>query len=242
VYSIRVGQDEGDDQYNGFFKNINDQVAFVCDLLSKDPKLSGGFNAVGFSQGSQFLRAYVQRCNSPPVRNLISVGGQHQGVFGLPHCPGENSTLCELMRELLDNGAYISWIQSFVVQAEYWHDPLAMSEYYQYNVFLPDINNALPTKNATYKANLLKLSNFVMVQFLQDTMVEPKESEWFGFYADGQDVNIVSLNDSALYKEDWLGLQQLDTESKLHFLTVDGDHLQFTDTWFIENIIKPFLQ
>ena len=29
------------------------------------------------------------------------------GVFGLPHCPGENSTLCEYVRKLLDYGAYI---------------------------------------------------------------------------------------------------------------------------------------
>ena len=31
--------------------------------------------------------------------------------------------------------------------------------------------------NATYKKNLMKLSNFVMVMFLHDTMVQPKESE-----------------------------------------------------------------
>jgi hypothetical protein len=32
-------------------------------------------------------------------------------------------------------------------------------------------------KNSTYKENLMKLKNFVMVKFLQDTMVIPKESE-----------------------------------------------------------------
>ena len=31
--------------------------------------------------------------------------------------------------------------------------------------------------NGTYKKNLMKLSNFVMVMFLHDTMVQPKESE-----------------------------------------------------------------
>lgn len=72
------------------------------------------------------------------------------GVFGMPKCPGANYTLCEWMRELLDlgksnrtqykttslslcthphphtthtlcSGAYISWIQDTLVQAEYWH-------------------------------------------------------------------------------------------------------------------------
>ena len=31
--------------------------------------------------------------------------------------------------------------------------------------------------NATYKNNLMTLKNFVMVKFLNDTMVQPKESE-----------------------------------------------------------------
>ena len=30
-----------------------------------------------------FRRAVAQRCPEPPMRNLISVGGQHQGVFGI---------------------------------------------------------------------------------------------------------------------------------------------------------------
>lgn len=106
----------------------------MCKLLKSDPKLQNGFNAVGFSQGGQFLRAYVERaihlnftyvpyssgCNDPPVKNLVSIGGQHQGVYGLPHCPGPNSTLCEWMREAIDLGVYLSAVQSYVVQAEYW--------------------------------------------------------------------------------------------------------------------------
>ena len=35
----------------------------------------------------------------------------------------------------------------------------------------------LQVKNATYKANLMKLELFAMVMFLKDTMVQPKESE-----------------------------------------------------------------
>ena len=63
-----------------------------------------------------------------------------------------------------------------LAQAEYWHDPLHEQEYRQVSVFLADINNENKV-NATYKANLAKLQNFVMVKFLQDTMVQPKESE-----------------------------------------------------------------
>jgi len=41
---------------------VNDQVAEACETLAADPQLADGFNAVGFSQGGQFLRALVQRC------------------------------------------------------------------------------------------------------------------------------------------------------------------------------------
>lgn len=54
--------------------------------------------------------------------NLISVGGQHQGVFGFPRCPGDNVTVCNYIRELLRFGVYESFVQEHLVQAEYWQD------------------------------------------------------------------------------------------------------------------------
>jgi len=241
VHSIMVGNNIEEDEFNGFFMNINEQVDDVCKQLKADPKLQNGFNAVGFSQGSQFLRAYIQRCNDPPVTNLITLGGQHMGVFGLPKCPGPNGTLCEMLREAIDIGVYDYFIQGYVTQAEYWQDPLNYAEFLQYNVFLPDINNMLPKKNATYVKNLQSLRNFVMVQFLEDTMVQPRESSWFSFYKTGQDKIVVPLRQSQLYTEDWLGLKAMDQQGKLAFLGVNGDHLQFSDAWFVANVVQPYL-
>ena len=42
------------------------------------------------------------------------MGGQHQGVFGIPDCPG-NVTLCEIMRRMLDLGAYLPVVQEHSV-------------------------------------------------------------------------------------------------------------------------------
>ncbi|PNJ89769.1 PPT1 isoform 17, partial [Pongo abelii] len=47
----------------------------------------------------------------PPMINLISVGGQHQGVFGLPRCPGESSHICDFIRKTLNAGAYSKVVQ-----------------------------------------------------------------------------------------------------------------------------------
>lgn len=92
--------------------NVNNQITNVCKQLQADPKLQKGYHGMGFSQGGQFLRAVAQRCPNPPMLNLVSVGGQHQGVYGFPHCPGSNITLCNWVRELLNLGAYVSFVQN----------------------------------------------------------------------------------------------------------------------------------
>ena len=124
VHSLRLGSSENEDSFNSFFWNVNEQVDFACKLLKNDTKLAGGFHAIGFSQGSQFLRAYVQRCNDPPVKNLISIGGQHRGVYGWPHCDGSSWTICRYLRRLIDIGVYWPFVQNRLVQAEYWQSPL----------------------------------------------------------------------------------------------------------------------
>lgn len=40
---------------NSFFMNVNEQVSEVCRQLAQDPQLQRGYNAMGFSQGGQFL-------------------------------------------------------------------------------------------------------------------------------------------------------------------------------------------
>ena len=192
---------------------MNDEIAQIAGKLAADENLSEGFNAVGFSQGGQFLRAYTEMYNNPRVYSLITMGGQHQGVYGIPDCLAPNVTLCEVVRDLLDLGAYIPIVQEVSVQAQYWHDPLNEELYRENNIFLPNINND-GTFNQTYKDNMLSLENFVMVQFMNDTVVIPRESEWFGFYAPGQDSEILPLEDSPLYIEDWLGLQELDNTGR----------------------------
>lgn len=62
--------------------------------------------------------------------------------------------------------------------------------------------------NEDYRNNLKKLDNFVMVRFLEDTMVVPVESEWFGFYSPGQDVQVLPLQQSQLYLEVSLHIQK----------------------------------
>jgi len=97
VYSIMIGDNIVSDEAHGFLGDVNDQVQQVCDMLKADPNLKGGFNGVGFSQGGQFLRGYVERCNDPPIYNLVTMGGQHQGVADIPDCTSVNETVCSIV-------------------------------------------------------------------------------------------------------------------------------------------------
>ncbi|CAG2054219.1 unnamed protein product, partial [Timema podura] len=196
VTSLKIGYTIIQDIENGYFLNVNTQVERVCKQLAADPNLKGGYNAIGFSQGAQ--RAVAQRCPTPPIHNLISIGGQHQGVYGLPNCGYPKHKYCDYIRKILTHAAYFSWVQKELVQAEYWHDPLKEDEYRQASIFLADINNER-VKNATYKENLLRLNSFVLVKFNNDTIVQPKETEWFGFYKPGQAKDFYTLQESDLY-------------------------------------------
>ncbi|KRZ32127.1 Palmitoyl-protein thioesterase 1 [Trichinella pseudospiralis] len=212
----------------------------VCNQIANDKHLQNGYHAIGFSQGSQFLRAVAQRCPSPPMRNYISIGGQHQelqfeGVFGLPRCQG-SIKLCNFARMLLNYGAYVH-----VIQAQYWHDPLDENTYRDKSIFLAEINNE-KVLNQTYIENLQKLQNMVMVKFTRDSMVVPPESSWFGFYAPGQAIDVIPLKETELYKNDRLGLLQMEKDGKLHFLEINGDHLQFTEKFFISEIVNKFIK
>ena len=91
VYSVRLAETVGADRDAGFFGSVPKQVRQVCETIASDPKLAGGYNAIGFSQGGQFLRAVVEVCptlvpSMPPCRKLVTFGGQHQGVMDWPGC------------------------------------------------------------------------------------------------------------------------------------------------------------
>jgi len=77
---------------------------------------------------------------------------------------------------------------------------------------------------------------------MNDSIVEPRETELFGFYKPGQSQELYTLRESPLYQEDWIGLKQLDTTGRLHLYEVLGDHLQFDMKWFEEEIVNKFLR
>ena len=116
------------------FGDVNEQLELVNEQIGAIPELQGGFDAIGFSQGTsvipefpclylpcartggQFLRAYVERYNAPPINNLITFGSQHMGVSDLPLC-SRWDIVCHLARRAARGGVYTDWAQHNLVQA-----------------------------------------------------------------------------------------------------------------------------
>jgi len=242
VHALMIGNNIAADEIAGFIGDANNIIDMQCRKIAEDPELQNGYNAIGFSQGGQFLRGIAQRCPNPPMKNLVTFGAQHQGVYGFPNCPGENNMLCDLVREMLNYGAYVDFVQSFLIQAQYWHDPLHFETYVDKSIFIAELNNEKPVKNETYAINFAKLENFIMVKHNQDSMVEPRESSHFEFYSPGQSDVILPLRESPIYLEDRIGLKALDEKGALHELSVEGDHLQFSRQWFIDEILNVFFK
>ena len=131
-------------------------------------------------------------------------------------------------------------------QAQYYRDTSQLTVYLSSNQFLTSINNEIPeSRNNTYAQNFASLSNLVLVLFTQDKTVVPKESAWFGSYASTEDQSpftptLVPMRLQPLYKEDWIGLKQLDQAGRVKLLSCEGEHMQLPrDCW--EPIVKQYL-
>ncbi|RDL33788.1 uncharacterized protein BP5553_08156 [Venustampulla echinocandica] len=223
TYIIRLDDTASGDRSATFFGNITLQIEQVCEELAAHPILSTApaVDALGFSQGGQLLRGYIERCNFPPVRSLVTFGSQHNGISEFQSCSATD-WLCKGAQGILRSNTWSSFVQSRLVPAQYFRDPTQMEAYLEHSNFLADINNERVLKNQTYKKNLEKLERFVMYTFEDDTTVIPKETGWFS-EVNGTEVTL--LRDRAIYKEDWLGLRTLDEKGALKFEVTGGGHM-----------------
>lgn len=240
TYIVKLGDSPTADRQATFLGNVTEQVAQVCAELASHPILSTApaIDALGFSQGGQFLRAYVQRCNNPPVRNLVTFGSQHNGIVDFRQC-GATDWLCKGAFALLRGNTWSSFVQSRLVPAQYYRNPAAdqYEKYLDNSNFLADINNERILKNKTYKENLAKLENLVLYMFEDDTLVIPKES---AFFEEVNGTEITPLRARKMYSEDWIGLRELDRKGGLHFKITPGDHMTLPDAVLNETFREYF--
>lgn len=244
VYNVRLDNDAGSDRTATFFGNVTVQLEQVCEDLASHPILSTApaINALGFSQGGQFLRGYIERCNNPPVRSLVTFGSQHNGISKFQAC-GATDWLCKGAMGLLTTSAWSSFVQNRVVPAQYYREVnettgTGSDKYLEHSNFLADINNERELKNETYKKNLASLEKFVMFVFTEDTTVIPKETGWFAEVNTTSEV-VTPIQERKIYKEDWIGLKQLDDKGALVFKNITGEHMHLKED-VLEETFKQY--
>jgi palmitoyl-protein thioesterase len=232
------------DTVNGFLLPLATQVEQFAAFVRSKPELAGGFNALGLSQGNLIIRGYISLHNDPPVLNFVSVHGPHAGVASVPRCnpaPGSHLTaaLCDKLDDLLGDLAYTRQVQDHLAQANFFRDPLRMPQYLEGCHFLPQLLDQA-SRSPQVRKNFSGLQKLALVMAARDTMLEPKETAWFGSYEDGGWSTVKTAETSAWYES--TGLGDLDRAKRVERIQTAGDHLEFSqaelnawvDTFFLQ--------
>jgi len=206
VYNMEIGNGEK----TSIYTSLADQLTELCFSIYKIDELSDGFDFIGISQGGLLARGYVERCNSYPVRNLITLVTPHGGVY---------------WPNMKNNGLmYNDFFQNHLSVASYWRNPTILDTYLTCS-FLALLNNEFwcEEESPIHRRNIRNLSNFVMIWSPEDKVLEPPESGKFSFF-DG-DFNVIPLEKTDLYKKDKLGLKLLNFLDKLHTFETNCSHV-----------------
>jgi palmitoyl-protein thioesterase len=256
VYStcIPTGDNDIEDTLAGFLTNMDKSVEIFARKVRADPKLANGFNAFGLSQGNNLIHGYQLKYNDPPVVSFISVCGINAGVGAIPQCsPNASSPIlgptlgpvCEALAEVTGDAANLKIVQDVLFQANYYRDPSGLNhtEYLRNNQLAQWNGEGVPgTFNQSFKENFLKTSTNVWVKGLLDTVVWPREGEWWGQVAPGHpwDGPALPMAQSSWYLEDTFGLRTASQQNKNHFESFMGEHIRIPDAQLYSLISKYF--
>jgi palmitoyl-protein thioesterase len=170
----------GNGTITSFADSMANQATKACEAINSIEEFQGEFNVVGLSQGGLLARSVATMCEMKgTVRNFLSIGGPQMGVAKLPHC--FNGEICKVVNHEVRGNAYRKIAQNHIGPAGYFRDPMHMDEYLDGSCFLAAANNEVgddATKKSV-KDKFSALNAAMLVMFTEDTMVWPKESEWF---------------------------------------------------------------
>ncbi|KAG9951367.1 alpha/beta-hydrolase, partial [Aureobasidium melanogenum] len=246
VYPIRLADDGSADSRATFFGNLTTQLASVCDTLSSNSSFSSNntrIDALGFSQGGQFLRGLIETCPGISVRSLVTFGSQHNGIARFQNC-GTWDLVCKGAMAAIKGNAFGEWVQGNIVPAQYYKETNQTTgeptkNYLENSNFIAKINNERHNKSAEYKQRLASLDKFAMYVFDEDKTVIPKESGWFA-EVNMTSMEVTGLRDREIYKEDWIGLKQLDKKGALEFRNTSGGHMDLNEKVLTEAFVDFF--
>ena len=234
---VEIGGDGiGEGSLTSIFSSFKWQAEQACEKVKANKHFQGEFNVVGLSQGGLLARSIVQQCDTnETVRNFVTLGGPHRGVAASPNC--FSGFYCDIINYTIDTFVYFPTIQDFIAPAAYFRDPEQLDTYYKYSIFLPYLNNEKDFDQKS-KDRLVAVNKAMFGWFSQDTVIDPPETAIFGELQ--IDRSVKDVHDTDLYKNDLIGLAQLEAANKITWKKIEGNHLQFTED-FVQHELIPFL-
>ena len=206
----------------GYISSFDAQVKSACQKLAKEESvLSAGFTLIGFSQGGLIARAVLQKCDiGKYINKLITFGAPHSGVAIIPF-----TSPASFMNWSVLKLCFYQLIKNHVGPCGYIRSSRYYDSYKNAHNLIAEINNEFQD-NAQYRERIQNLDMLVAVQFLQDQMVQPRNTSVFGYYKDTKYDGLVDMEETELYQQDRIGVKGLQESGKLFRCDIDGDHLQ----------------
>ena len=219
------------------FTPVQDQADVICDKLHSDPDYAGKeINLLGISQGGLIARSVVETCPDLKINVLYTFGTPHGGVSVYHHC---QKWYCPFINHVLGYLAGLTELQGSFAPADYFRAWWDLDRYYEKTEFLTRINNEHDIKVAEYKERLSSVKKFGLWMWEQDTVVVPRDSEWFSVWDSGR--NLVPLKEQSLYTDgDYIGLKALYEAGNMFFYSGQGEHVSL-EQYMIDDYLRPLL-
>jgi palmitoyl-protein thioesterase len=133
---------------------------------------------------NNIIRGYIAKYNDPPVYTFMSICGINAGVGAFPNCSPQSPVIgsaCEALTEVLSTLAYTELAQNILFQADYFRDPSKTNtSKYMTLSQLAQWENEGNYQNLTLNENFAITEQYVWVLGTEDTVVWPREGEWWG--------------------------------------------------------------
>ncbi|KAL9983054.1 hypothetical protein ACROYT_G005178 [Oculina patagonica] len=204
-----------------------------------------GVHIIGFSQGGLTVRAILETMDDHNVDSFIALSSPQMGQYG------DTSYLKPYLPAIATKDIYIffytAYFQRTFSLANYWNDPYHEDKNYEFNVFLPVVNNINSSKffndtvSKKFKENFMRIKNLVLIGGPGDGVITPWQSSHFGFY--NTNLTVVNMKNQQVYLEDTFGLRTLDERGSIHQYTFPGvNHTHWHGTKKVfDEAIEPWL-
>ena len=220
-----------------FMKDLQSQVEEACEKIKSNPNFQSKFSILGISQGTLIGRYVIEKCQMQgQVMRYMSFDGPQMGIGSIPKLTC--GSFCEFLVNMTAPLFYK--LKDRIAPAAYFRYKFDQEYYMEHNTFLKMLNNENEVKDEEIKRRFSSLEKVKLIKSKDDSVIVPRESSWFMFY-DFEGKEIVPLEESQFYKEDFIGLRKLIEEGKVTFTTFRDEHVIYNIVEYWEEIV-PFFE